>query len=45
MELFQGYIGGFGILEILKDGSHPWYGMDLGGYFQKNWFGGVQHTS
>ena len=27
MELFQGYIGGFGILELLKDGSCPWYGI------------------
>ena len=24
-------------MEILKDGSRPWYGMDPGGYFQKNW--------
>lgn len=31
MELFQGYRGGSGILEILKDGRHTWYGMDPGG--------------
>ena len=24
-------------MEILKDGSRPWYGMDPGDYFQKNW--------
>ena len=24
-------------MEILKDGSRPRYGVDLGGNFQKNW--------
>ena len=24
-------------MEILKDGSCTWYGMDPGGNFQKNW--------